>query len=93
MTASYEARAATHGIHRNAELKRSLQISRARLTVFLVGCGCVIWTIAHRGGSGWLLLDAALVIVFGVLVAWHDRLAQDPGARASSTGSMPQPPT
>jgi len=23
----------------------------------------------------------------------HDRLAQDPGARASSTGSMPQPPT
>ena len=74
MTASYEARAATHGIHRNAELKRSLQISRARLTVFLVGCGCVIWTIAHRGGSGWLLLDAALVIVFGVLVAWHARV-------------------
>jgi hypothetical protein len=74
VTVPYPARATEHGVRRDAELKRSLQISRARLAVFLVGAGCVIWTIVHRGGAGWLALDAVLVIIFGALVAWHARV-------------------
>ena len=74
MTVPYRARAAEHGVRRDMELKRSLQISRARLAVFLVGAGCVIWTIVQKGGAGWLSLDAVLVIVFGALVAWHARV-------------------
>jgi MutS domain V len=70
----YQARAAEHGARRDAELRRSLQISRARLLVFLIAAGCVIWTFARRGGPPWLTVDAVLVIVFGVLVAWHARV-------------------
>ena len=67
MTAPYQARAAEHGVRRDLELKRSLQISRARLAVFLIGSGCVIWTLVQRGGSAWLAVDLLLGIVFGVL--------------------------
>ncbi len=76
MTAPYQARAAEHGVRRDLELKRSLQISRARLAVFLIGSGCVIWTIVQRGRPAWLALDILLAIAFGVLVAWHARVEE-----------------
>lgn len=76
MTVPYQARAAGHAARRDVELKRSLQISRARLTVFFVGSGSLVWTIVHRGGSGWIALSALLAVVFGVLVAWHARVEE-----------------
>ena len=76
MSVPYQARAVEHGARRDAELRRSLQISRARLIVFLIAAGCVIWTFARRGGPPWLTVDAVLVVVFGVLVAWHARVEE-----------------
>src|SRR5262249_33926394 len=76
VTVPYQERAVEHGARRNAELKRSLQISRARLTVFLITAGCVIWTFVRRGEAVWLTVDAVLVIVFCVLVAWHARVEE-----------------
>ena len=77
MIVPYDARARDHGVRRDAELKRSLLISRARLIVFLAAAACVIWTFAHRAGWWpWAILDAALILAFGVLVAWHARVEQ-----------------
>jgi len=68
VTVPYQSRAAEHGGRRDVELKRSLQISRARLLVFLIAAASVIWTIAHRGGTAWIALDVLLVLVFAALV-------------------------
>jgi len=77
MIVPYDARARDHGVRRDAELKRSLLISRARLIVFLAAAACVIWTFAHRAGWWpWAILDAALILAFGVLVGWHARVEQ-----------------
>ncbi len=76
MIVQYHVRAADHAARRDAELKRSLQISRARLLVFLAAAGAVIWTFAHHGGAIWAGLDAVMVVVFGVLVAWHARVEE-----------------
>jgi hypothetical protein len=76
VTVPYQSRAAEHGVRRDAELKRSLQISRARLLVFLIAAASVIWTIAHRGGTAWIAFDVLLVLVFGVLVVWHARIEE-----------------
>ncbi len=74
MIVPYQARAAEHGAHRDTELRQSLQISRARLILFLVAAGAVIWTITRAASPGWIALDAALFLVFGMLVAWHARV-------------------
>jgi hypothetical protein len=76
MIVPYPTRARDHGVRRDAELKRSLLISRARLLVFLVAAAGVIWTFVHRGGWSWISLDAVLIVVFGVLVAWHARVEE-----------------
>src|SRR4029453_7387500 len=41
-----------------------------------IAAASVIWTIAHRGGTAWIALDALLVLVFGVLVVWHARIEE-----------------
>jgi hypothetical protein len=76
MIVPYHARARDHGVRRDGELKRSLLISRARLIVFLLAAACVIWTFVHRGGWSWISLDAVLIVMFGVLVAWHARVEE-----------------
>src|SRR4029079_17691560 len=74
VTVPYQARAAEHGAHRDTELRRSLQISRARLILFLVAAPALIWTITRAARPGWIALDAALFLIFGMLVAWHARV-------------------
>ncbi|MFL6278646.1 MAG: MutS-related protein [Vicinamibacterales bacterium] len=74
MTHSYQQRADGHTADRGIEVTRSIAISRARLTVFLLGVAGLIWTVARRGGYEWYAADAALFVGFGLLVAWHARV-------------------
>ena len=76
MIVPYQARARDHGVRRDAELKRSLLISRARLIVFLLATASVIWTFVHRAGWPWITVDAVLIVMFGVLVVWHARIEE-----------------
>jgi hypothetical protein len=74
VTLSYQSRARDHSVNRDAELKRSLLISRARLATFLAALGLLIWALARRHGPAWYIVDASLFVGFGVLVAWHARI-------------------
>jgi hypothetical protein len=74
VTQSYQQRADGHTAARAREVRRSIQISRARLTVFLLGIAGLIWTVARRGGYEWYAADAALFGGFALLVAWHARV-------------------
>ena len=74
MTVLYQARARDHTVNRDAQLKRSLRMSRARLIVFLAAFGALIWTLVRRAGYGWYSLDALLFVVLAVLVMWHARI-------------------
>lgn len=74
MTVPYEPRARDHAVHRDAELKRSAQISRVRLVVFLPAAGCLVWTLARGADPVRLTIAAGLFLVFGVLVFWHARV-------------------
>ena len=74
MTVPYQARAEQHAVHRDAERRRSVQISRARLTVFLAAAGCLVWTLARGADPVRLTIAAGLFVVFGVLVFWHARV-------------------
>jgi hypothetical protein len=76
MIVPYQARARDHGVRRDAELKRSLLVSRARLIVFLLATASVIWTFVHRAGWPWITVDAVLIVTFGVLVVWHARIEE-----------------
>lgn len=74
MTPEYAARADRHASRRDAELRRSAAISRARLAVFLGALSLLIWTLT-RDADPWLIGGAvALFAVFGVLVGWHARV-------------------
>ena len=76
MTVSYQARARAHTVRRDIEVKRSIQISRARLAVFLAAVGGLVWCAARRGGYAGYSVDAVLFLVFGILVAWHARVEE-----------------
>jgi hypothetical protein len=72
--ASYQARAHDHTLRRDVEDARSIQISRTRLAVFLAAAGGFVWCVARGAGYVGYSADAALFLVFGVLVAWHARV-------------------
>jgi hypothetical protein len=74
VTVSYDDRARQHAVHREAELTRSVHISRARLVVFLAAAGCLIWTLARGADPVRLTIAAGLFLVFGALVFWHARV-------------------
>lgn len=74
MTVNYQARASDHAINRDAELTRSLLISRVRLVVFLAALALLIWALVRRSGLIAYSFDAVLFALFGVLVAWHARV-------------------
>ncbi len=74
MKVTYQARAHDHTVRRDVEDARSIQISRARLAVFLVAAGGFVWCVARGAGYVGYSADAALFLVFGGLVAWHARV-------------------
>jgi MutS-like protein len=74
VTVSYEARAQQHAMRRDVELRQSVHISRARLVVFLVAAGCLVWTLTRGADPVRLTIAAGLFLVFGVLVFWHARV-------------------
>jgi hypothetical protein len=74
VTVPYLARAQQHAVHRDAERKRSVQISRARLAVFLAAAGCLVWTLTRGADPVRLTIAGGLFVVFGVLVFWHARV-------------------
>ena len=76
MTAPYEARATEHALRRDAELRQSVHISRARLVVFLSAMGCLIWTLARGADPVGLGVAAVLFLAFGGLVFWHARVEE-----------------
>ena len=88
MTVPYQQRADAHTARRDREVRRSIAISRARLTVFLVAIAGFIWAVARGGGLALYAADAALWLGFGSLVAWHarveDRIAWDEALRTVS---------
>jgi hypothetical protein len=72
----YEQRAAEHTARRDLEVKRSIQISRARLSIFLLAFALLIWTLVRGRSIAWFMLDAGVFLVFGALVAWHARVEE-----------------
>ena len=74
MTLPYQQRAAEHAARRDMEVRRSIQISRVRLAVFLAGAAGLMWILARGAGIAWLVIDSAVFVAFGVLVAWHARV-------------------
>jgi len=76
VTTKYEARATERALHRDAELRRSVHISRARLVVFLSAVACLIWTLTRGADPVRLTVAALLFLVFGVLVFWHARVEE-----------------
>ena len=74
MTAGYTARAGRHAARRDAELRRSSLISRARLVVFLAAVSILIWTLTRDADPLRLFVAATLFVIFGILVAWHARV-------------------
>ena len=61
VTVPYQQRAAEHSVRRDVEVRRSIQISRARLSVFPDRARRLIWTIARGPELAWFALDAVLV--------------------------------
>ena len=76
MTVPYEQRAAEHQARRDVEVERSIKISRARLSIFLVAFAVLIWTLVRGRSPSWFALDAGLFVAFGALVAWHARVEE-----------------
>lgn len=76
MTVPYEQRADVHTARRDHEVKRSIAISRARLTVFLLAIGGLIWVFTRGGSRVMYAVDVALWVGFGFLVAWHARVEE-----------------
>ena len=74
MTVPYQARAEQHAAHRDAERRRSVKISRARLVVFLAAAGCLVWTLTRGADPVRLSIAGGLFVIFGVLVFWHARV-------------------
>ncbi len=74
MTVGYTARADRHAARRDAELRRSSLISRARLVVFLAAVSILIWTLTRDADPLRLFVAATLFVMFGILVAWHARV-------------------
>ena len=74
MTVSYDDRARQHAVRRDAEVRRSVHISRGRLVTFLAAAGCLIWTLARGADPVRLTIAVALFVVFGALVFWHARV-------------------
>ena len=74
MTAAYQQRAAEHTARRDREVRQSITISRARLSVFLIAAAGLIWIVARTAGLAWFVVDVALFVAFGILVAWHARV-------------------
>jgi hypothetical protein len=75
VTTGYAERAREHEARRDVERRRSQRISSARLTVFLVAAGFLVWTIAARQADPLRLsIAGVLFLAFGVLVAWHARV-------------------
>src|SRR3954453_15866720 len=58
------------------EVERSIKISRARLSIFLVALAVLIWTLARGRSPSWFALDTGLFVAFGALVAWHARVEE-----------------
>jgi hypothetical protein len=74
VTVGYTARADRHAARRDAELRRSSLISRARLVVFLCAIALLIWTLTRDADPLRLFVTLTLFVGFGVLVAWHARV-------------------
>jgi MutS domain V len=69
----YADNARRYASDRDAELRRSTRISRARLASFLPGFGCLIWAFADA--APWrFALAVVLLGVFATLVVWHARV-------------------
>lgn len=76
MSFRYDQRAAVHAAQRDAELRRSVRISRFRLATFLPGAACLIW-IAARGAAMPVAAAAAILLcAFVALVVWHGRVEE-----------------
>jgi Flp pilus assembly protein TadB len=74
VTVSYDDRARQHAVRRDAEVRRSVHISRGRLVTFLAAVGCLIWTLARGADPVRVTIALALFVVFGALVFWHARV-------------------
>ena len=70
----YAANAARHAADAAQEARQSTQISRLRLTTFLVASALLVWTLSRGATPVPLALALAIYVVFGGLVAWHARV-------------------
>ena len=76
MIAPYAARAQQHASRRDAELRRSVIISRWRLATFLPAIGCLFWGLSRDGRPLSFALAGLLFLAFGALVVWHARVEE-----------------
>jgi MutS-like protein len=73
--ASYSSRASRHAGERDVEARRSVLLSRLRLTTFLAGAALLI--LGLRGASPGLIgVAVALLAGFAALVVWHARVEE-----------------
>jgi hypothetical protein len=72
----YEARAASCGTDRDAELRRSVLISRLRLATVLPGLACLIWMFSRGAPPGVGIVAGAFLCAFAALVVWHARVEE-----------------
>ena len=70
--AEYKALYDRYSEEQRALAVRSRQIAWARLVTFIAGALIIIWAIQGGGSAAWILTVLALVL-FGVLVFFHDR--------------------
>jgi hypothetical protein len=76
MTRPYAGRAVAHASARDDQQRTSTLVSRLRLATFLPGLALVLWALTHGGASVPLAAGLTLLIVFGVLVAYHARIEE-----------------
>lgn len=76
MSVRYEERAAAHAADRDAEIRRSVRISRLRLATFLPGAACVVWMAARGAPLPVAFLAVVLLCAFFGLIVWHARVEE-----------------
>jgi MutS-like protein len=72
----YERRSAEYAAAGDAERRRSVLISRLRLSFFLPGIALLIWSSVRQPTPLTFAAAAALLLVFGALVVWHARVEE-----------------
>ncbi len=74
VSGGYAGRGTAHASRRDAEARRSAGIGRARLVVFLMAAGTIVWAVANGPEPVALGAAALLLTIFVGLVVWHARV-------------------